>query len=132
MNKAAGVALHMSRAAENLQAARKLLGEGHFGISASRAYYAMFYAAEAALLHRDLQFSRHSAVMSFFNKEFVKPGVFRPKAFKALQGAYDKRIQEDYTFRPLTEEDAKGVLAEAKEFVSEMTTYLRKKGYEIA
>ena len=93
MNKAAGVALHMSRAAENLQAARKLLGEGHFGISASRAYYAMFYAAEAALLHRDLQFSRHSAVMSFFDKEFVKPGVFRPKAFKALQGAYDKRIQ---------------------------------------
>lgn len=85
MKKEANVKLLMSKADESLSVAGDLLEKGHFGFSASRSYYSMFYAAEAALLHRDLQFSRHSAVMANFNKVFVKTGVFEPTAFKALQ-----------------------------------------------
>jgi len=39
---------------------------------ASRAYYAAFYAATAALLCEELEFSKHSGVIAFIHREFVK------------------------------------------------------------
>lgn len=131
MNKPACVGLLMSRASESLGAARNLLADGYCGFSASRAYYAMFYAAEAALLSRDLQFSKHSGVMSFFNKEFVESGTFPAEMSKWLRRAHDTRIRGDYELVSVTEERATTVLSEAKEFVSKVSGYLRTEGYEI-
>lgn len=131
MNKPACVGRLMSKATESIEAASELFANNHYGFSASRAYYAMFYAAEAALLHRNLQFSKHSAVISFFNKEFVKPRTFPAEMSRSLRRAYDTRIRGDYELVPVTEEKASTVLAEAKEFVSEVAVYLRKEGYEI-
>jgi uncharacterized protein (UPF0332 family) len=131
MKKEANVKLLMSKADESLSVAGDLLEKGHFGFSASRSYYSMFYAAEAALLHRDLQFSRHSAVMANFNKVFVKTGVFEPTAFKALQKAFDLRSQGDYGLIPLNKEHAEGVLKEADRFVDAVRAYLRREGYAL-
>jgi len=50
----------LDKAAENLIASQDLIHNGHFEIAASRAYYAMFYAAEASLLEEDLEFSSPS------------------------------------------------------------------------
>ena len=50
----------------SLGAARRLFGEGDYDFAASRAYYAMFYLAEALLLARHLTFSKHSAVIAAF------------------------------------------------------------------
>jgi len=47
------------KARESLEAAKMLFQEGYYGFAASRAYYAMFYAAEASLLKKGLSFSKH-------------------------------------------------------------------------
>ena len=83
----------------------------------------MFYAAEAALLRRDLQFAKHSAVISFFNKEFVKSGVFPAKTSASIRNAYGTRITDNYGPGEVSEEEAREVLAEAKDFVSEVSCY---------
>jgi uncharacterized protein (UPF0332 family) len=62
----------LEKAKENIKAAELLLSQGFEEISASRAYYAMFYLAEALLHSRDLSFSSHSAVIAAFGKEFLK------------------------------------------------------------
>ena len=49
MNKSENIKILIEKAAESLQAAQSLLKEGYHGFCASRAYYAMFYAAEAVL-----------------------------------------------------------------------------------
>jgi len=36
----------------------------------------MFYTVEALLLSQNLTFSKHSAVISAFGKNFVKTGIF--------------------------------------------------------
>jgi uncharacterized protein (UPF0332 family) len=69
--------LHKAR--RSLDAAKELFSKGYYDFAVSRAYYAMFYSAEAVLLTKDLKFKKHSAVISGFGKEFVKTGEFEEK-----------------------------------------------------
>jgi len=129
VNKAAHVRLLMSKAGESLAVAQDLLAQEHYDFSASRAYYAMFYAAEAALLMRDLQFSKHSAVISRFNREFVKSSLLDPQMFKALQNGFTLRNQGDYGVLPLEPDEARQLLSQAKGFLDAVTGLLRREGY---
>ncbi len=72
------VELLLDKAQQNLDAARLLMDGSYLEIAASRAYYSMFYAAEALLLDRGLKFSSHSAVIAAFGKEFAKRGLLDP------------------------------------------------------
>jgi uncharacterized protein (UPF0332 family) len=130
-NKLENMKLLLEKAHESLEVAESLLEEGHFGFSASRSYYAMFYATEAVLLHKDLQFSKHSAVLSAFNKEFVKEGIFSASLYKSLQKGYDLRQEGDYGLIPVEEEEAKKVMKEAQMFLQSMRDFFRKENYDL-
>ena len=54
------------KAGRALRAAGLLLRDGAPDFAAGRAYYAMFYAAEAALAEKDLEFRKHSGVHAAF------------------------------------------------------------------
>ena len=69
----------LKKANESLRAAQILLDEDLSDIAASRAYYTMFYVAEAFLLQAGLSFSRHSAVIARFGQEFAKPNKVAKK-----------------------------------------------------
>ena len=56
------------KAQEAIEAAEILLRESKDSFAAGRAYYAMFYAAEALLFERGLEFGKHSAVHAAFGK----------------------------------------------------------------
>ena len=71
----AEVQANLERASASLCAARSLLDDGHCDFAASRAYYAAFYAATAALLHRGLAFRRHSAVIASVHRHLVREGL---------------------------------------------------------
>ncbi len=131
MNVPARVAKRIAKAIESLEVARDLRAGEHHGFAAARAYYAMFYAAEAGLLHKDLQFKKHSAVHAYFNKLFVKPGVFPPSMFKALHAAFQVRTEGDYGISPVAEEEAERTIKEAEEFIAAMSDYLRREGYDL-
>jgi uncharacterized protein (UPF0332 family) len=60
---------------ESLDAAQLLNAQGYANVAASRAYYAMFYAAQALLLERGFSFSSHSAVIAAFGREIAKRGI---------------------------------------------------------
>jgi uncharacterized protein (UPF0332 family) len=61
------------KAQQSLSAAHLLLTNGYPDYATSRAYYSMFYLAEAFLEGDGLSFSKHSAVISAFGREFAKP-----------------------------------------------------------
>lgn len=74
----------LQKAKESLEAAELLEREGYAGFSASRAYYSMFYTAEALLFSKNLSFSSHSAVIAAFGKEFVKTKIIDAKFHRYL------------------------------------------------
>lgn len=123
--------LLLEKANESLQAAKSLFEDGHYGFSASRSYYAMFYAAEAVLLHRDLQFSKHSAILSTFNKEFVKKGIFPGSIFKSLQKGFELREEGDYGLIPVEEDEAKKIMGEAQVCLQSIKNFLKKENYDL-
>jgi len=56
------------KARQSISAAQVLLHNGYSDYAAARAYYAMFYVAEAFLEGEGLSFSKHSAVISAFGR----------------------------------------------------------------
>jgi len=58
MKKAETVRYLVKKAERSLKVAKQLFLEGHYDFSISRAYYAMFYCAEALLFARDMSFSK--------------------------------------------------------------------------
>ena len=108
-----------------LDVARELFNEEHFDFSISRAYYAMFYCAEALLLSKGLSFSKHSAVISFFGKEFVKTSIMPKRLHESIRQAFEARGLSDYDTIPIDKEVCEEILTGAKEFLDETTKYLR-------
>lgn len=111
----------------SLEVAKEIFNHGHYDFAVSRAYYAIFYLAEAALLSKSLSFSKHSAVISAFNKQFVKTEVFPKKLHTWFVKAFDKRNIGDYTSElTVTKEEAKEVLEQAEEFIRIVENYLKE------
>jgi len=62
-------------AEEALQSARMEREAGFLHSAINRAYYAVFYAATAALVDQGLEFKKHSGVRAALHREFVKKGL---------------------------------------------------------
>ena len=69
----------LEKAARAIEAAISLLENGYPEFSTGRAYYAMFYTAEALLDEKNLKYSKHGGVHGAFGQHYVKTGLFDPK-----------------------------------------------------
>jgi len=119
------VSYWIEKSEENIKAAELLIREEFYAIATTRAYYAMFYIAQALLETRNLSFSKHSAVIAAFGKEFIKTEKLDPKYHQYLIGAQASRQTGDYeTGTYMTQEEAERVLSWAKEFYTEAQRYL--------
>lgn len=96
-----------------------MLDHGDTASSVSRAYYAMFLAAEAALLTRDIAANSHRAVIAAFGDAFVKDGPLPREDGRALHFAFERRLVADYDATvEFTREEARAILATAEAFVA--------------
>ncbi len=120
------------KAKDSLKAASNLFKDGFYDFSASRSYYAMFYTAEAVLLTKNLSFSRHSAVIGAFGKEFVKTKIFPQKLRDCMVSAFDMRQLGDYGAPgSVNKEKAQTLIEETKEFIETIEDYLKREGYNL-
>lgn len=115
----------LAKADESLSASKLLLEKGSHGFAASRAYYGMFYAAEALLLSRGLTFSSHSAVLAAFGREFVKSGLLDSQWHQALQEAFQVRQLGDYEpLEQVSEATARRSVEQAEGFIHTIRSFL--------
>jgi uncharacterized protein (UPF0332 family) len=121
------VRLYLDRAREDLLAAESNIQQGFYGVAISRAYYAMFYAANALLASKGLSRSKHSGVHSAFGEQFVKNGLLEPEYGRMLLNAFDSRLDADYEAGfTARREVAEAVLDNARKFVARMERYLQE------
>jgi len=92
----------------SLESAYKLYELKYYEFAVSRAYYAMFYLAGAALFSKDLLFSKHSRVIAGFGQHFVKTGIFSKELHDELRTAYDERSIGDYGYDIIITKDEAG------------------------
>ena len=91
----------------------------------NRSYYAMFYAALALLQKISKVPSKHSGVISLFDKEFVMKGIFTKDLSKDFHKAFELRQTVDYKIiKPITLDRAKEIWNKAVYFVKDIERYL--------
>jgi len=106
------------QAQESLIAAKMLDQGGHHGFAASRAYYTMFYVAEAFLIGKGLSFSKHSAVHAAFGERFAKTGLVPREFHRYLIRGMEVRHAGDYEGpRKVSAEEAAEQIARAEKFI---------------
>lgn len=112
---------------EKLTSAKLLLEAGLYKDSVGRSYYAIFSAIRAILAIEQVDFSKHAGVIAYFQKEYIKTGIFEKKYSKYLQQAFQIRNSCDYDdFFIVSKQDAKEQYERAVEILLMIDEYIKK------
>ena len=112
---------------EKFRSAKILLENGQFKDSASRSYYAMFSAAKALLVIKNLNSTTHSGIISLFNQHFVKTGLVDRACGRILMNAREIREKGDYgDFYLVSKKETEAQLKNAKIFIEEIRRVIEK------
>lgn len=115
----------LDRAQDAIEAADILLTNEKVDIAAGRAYYAMFYTAQALLNEIGLQFNKHGGVHAAFGKYFAKTNLLDPKYHRWLIDSFDKRLIGDYGVEANLQMDVvASMIHQAQEFLEAAKRYL--------
>jgi uncharacterized protein (UPF0332 family) len=96
MKQSADIQSIIEKSESKLKTARIDFDGGQYDDAVSRAYYAVFHAMTALLLHKGLVFSSHAQTIGAFNQNFIKTGIF-PKDFsQIIQSLFEDRQTGDY------------------------------------
>jgi uncharacterized protein (UPF0332 family) len=121
---------YLDAAHEALAGSQYNLDGGYNAIAVNRAYYAVFYAANALLATEGLARGKHSGTISAFRQSFVKPGVIEPEYSDIYGGLMDDRHVGDYDMETEIEpEQAESDVQSARRFVARVEVYLRQAGW---
>ena len=112
-------------AAERVATTKAMIDIGAYRDSINRSYYAIFTAARALLADREIDFKKHSAVIGYSRREYVKTGKFDVKFSDYIGDAFRARQYSDYEdFFIVSREEAEIQYQHAVEFVEAVKKYL--------
>lgn len=118
----------LNKALDAIEAAEALLNIDKPEFAAGRAYYAMFYVAEALLYNEfDLKLNQHGQVIAAYGKNFAKTKALDPKYHRWLRDGFDKRISGDYGIDTgISESIVADMINHARDFLMVARKYLEK------
>jgi hypothetical protein len=114
----------LERCWEELAAARLLAGKGFEAQAVSRAYFAAFFAAEAALLALGETRSKHAGVVSAFVHLLVRGGQLDEEIGRLLRSLFERRNEADYSPVDVPAEEADAAIRDAERVVDAVETWL--------
>lgn len=120
---------YIMRARQAVATGKLVLAHEDYITVVNRAYYAIFYAANALLASKGLERSKHSAVIAAFRQHFVKTGVIEPEFSDFYGQSMDERHNADYELEMLGYETALENLEHAERFLKRVEELLIAQGF---
>ncbi len=118
----------LQTAKEKLHSAEILLASGQYKDSVGRSYYAMFSAIRAILALDKVDFSKHAAIIAYFQKEYIKTEILPKEYSKFISTALQIRNNCDYAdFFLVSKADAEEQCSKAVKFTAAIEDYLIKR-----
>ncbi len=109
----------------NLISAKALFEIGQYRDSVTMSYYAMYSAALALLLKKDISPGTHGGTMRQLAKEYVKPGLLSKQTYEFLNGGMADRNKSSYDYSAVfSEEIAEKYICKAERFINEAETLI--------
>lgn len=113
------------RAKEMLAAAEGNLEIGQYKTSLNRSYYAVFHAMRAANTLKGYDSSKHSGVIAFFTKEYLKTEILERGLAVIIKNSSICREKSDYDdFYIAGKAEAEEQFKNAKIFVQKIEGYV--------
>ena len=115
----------LSKAEAYLKDAQTTLKMGLYDTAANRSYYAVFHAMRALLALEGKDFKKHSGVISYFQKAYIKSGIFEKRFSDIVKSAFSLRQESDYEdFYVISKEEVIDQVDEADVFLKEIRQYI--------
>lgn len=116
----------LRKAHHALEAAQRDLDATDADNAISRAYYATFYAATAALSQADLTAHTHKGTHHLFYQHYIDPGKIEYQHHRAFLRLFQNRQDVDYAFGVgvMSLEDATHAVQQAEAFVDAVAALL--------
>ena len=118
----------MEKSEEMLTDAEKLLESGSYKSCNNRAYYSIFHAIRAVLALDGVEFKRHSGNIQYFQREYIKTGIFSSDDSDIIMSASEIRNSSDYDdFYVVSKATTEELVKEARVFIKKVKDYLSEK-----
>lgn len=117
----------LEKSKRKLESAKIMLENQLYEDAISRAYYAMFHAAKALLLTKNIEPLTHKGVISMLGLHFVNTGILNDSYGKML--AYGKEFRENGDYEDYyegTNEDAELIFEDAIKFVKKIEEIIQE------
>lgn len=112
-------------AKERIEISKFMIDNGHYKDSVNRSYYSIFSAIRALLAEKEVDFKKHSAVISYFRLNYIKTEIFDKKLSDYVGSAFNTRNDCDYEdFVFISREEAETQYLHAVEFYEVIKNYL--------
>jgi uncharacterized protein (UPF0332 family) len=111
---------------EALRASEVLLSNNLPGRAVSDAYYAMLYAARAALSEINRHARTQTGTWGLFYESFVATGAFDRDLFSSAHATQEQREDIDYGAAEISQEEGERVLRVARDFVDAVRPILEE------
>ncbi|MFN0175858.1 MAG: HEPN domain-containing protein [Saprospiraceae bacterium] len=119
------VSMRLQQAEECILDAEHNLESLRVAVATNRVYYGMFYAMLALGVFRGFETTKHMQLIGWFNKNFVKTGVFPGHFGRMVKKAFETRTGSDYKINEVpTAGDLEVLLADMKLFISTIKAWL--------
>ena len=118
----------IARAKEAIEEVDILIKAKKFNAAVTRIYYGVFYITNALILIDNFSTSKHSQIIGYFNKNYVKERIINPKIGRFLNRAYELRTRSDYgEFIEYSEPEINSYFKEMKDFIYSVENIINKK-----
>ena len=118
----------MRKAQEMLASAKRDIAVKDYASANNRAYYAIFHAMRAVLALDGEDYKKHSAVISRFTLNYLKPEIFTRKYGKLISNASLIRNRSDYEdFYICSVADTNTLFSGAVTFCKDIGKYLEQR-----
>ena len=115
----------LARAKEMLSASESNIKIGQYKTSLNRSYYAVFHAMRSANILQGFDSSKHSGVIAYFTKEYLKTErLDRGLAIIIKESSFCREKSDYDDFYVAGRVEAEEQLKEAKDFVQQVENYV--------
>jgi uncharacterized protein (UPF0332 family) len=121
-------AFRLYKARECLQDAQKDLSIASFKSAANRSYYCIFHAMRAILALDRFDSKRHSGVIDYFRKNYIRTELFSKDFSKIIGNAFELRNESDYVdFYLVSKKEVAAQVENAKTLLDAVEKYIESR-----
>lgn len=119
----------LSKAEDLIRDACLLYNADQWASANNRAYYSLFHAMRAVLALRQMDFKKHTAVISTFHRDYINTGAFDKKFATVITNASIIRNHSDYDdFYICSQEETYDLISDVQGFLGAVKGYLKSQG----